>query len=149
MTKKNASKLADTLDKEAIKNKTKIAIKPIKITLKPKLSLSTKNTTNETHSEKIDSSKDLFESKVRLASKNISQDTNLVKKESATKVLTDVEIKAKKIAAETPAILAEANFTVPKWPSYDEPSLEKTKIEKELKEVSTDVIKWKILCNQI
>ena len=84
-----------------------------------------------------------------MASKNISQDTNLVKKESATKVLTDVEIKAKKIAAETPASLAEANFTVPKWPSYDEPSLEKTKIEKELKEVSSDVIKWKILCNQI
>ena len=106
VAKKNASTLVETLDKKAIKNKTKIAIKPIKISLKPKLSLSTKNTTNETHSEQIDSSQDLFESKVRLASKNISKDTNLVKKESATKVLADVEIKAKKIAAETPASLA-------------------------------------------
>jgi hypothetical protein len=63
--------------------------------------------------------------------------------------MKDVEMEAQNITAETSTSLADADLSVPKWPRYDEPSLEKTNIEKELKEVSTDVIKWKILCNQI
>lgn len=54
-------------------------------------------------------------------------------------------MEAQNITAETSTSLADADLSVPKWPRYDEPSLEKAQIEKELKEVSSEATKWKSL----
>jgi len=62
--------------------------------------------------------------------------------------MKDVEMEAQNITAETSTSLADADLSVPKWPRYDEPSLEKAQIEKELKEVSSEATKWKSLYDQ-
>lgn len=149
VAKKNATSVAPTaapVAKKVIEIKPKVAaaIKPVE---KPKPALFTKNTSAETQSVQIDSSQDL-ESIVQLT-KNDSQDTDLVGQESATKVMKDVEMEAQNITAETSTTsLADADLSVPKWPRYDEPSLEKAQIEKELKEVTGEVNKWKSLYDQ-
>jgi len=59
--------------------------------------------------------------------------------------MKDMEMDAQNITAETSTSLADADLSVPKWPRYDEPSLEKAQIEKELKEVTSEATKWKSL----
>jgi hypothetical protein len=110
--------------------------------VKPKTSQFTKNTSAETQSVQIDSSQDL-ESIVQLT-KN-EADTDLAGQASATQVMKDVEMEAQNITSETSTSLADADLSVPKWPRYDEPSLEKAQIEKELKEVTGEATKWKSL----
>lgn len=78
-----------------------------------------------------------------------TQDTTLNEKQSPTKIMVDAETAAQKINFETSANLIDTDFSVPKWPKYDEPSLEKPQIQKELLEVNGQAIKWKNLFDQI